>query len=231
VVGPQQDSALEVIKAKAAKIGAPLLIHGQDWQVWEENGRMAYLDKKGLLDLPLPNLIGAHQVQNAGAAIAALRALGKSDAACEAAITTAKWPARLQKLHHGPLTVAAGQAELWLDGGHNPAAGQALCEALGRLPTRATYLICGMLKTKDITGYLAPLATIAEKLFAVSIPDEMATLSAAETVSAARSIDMPAEASANVADAIAAITADDPTARILICGSLYLAGNVLRENG
>ncbi|MEE9454566.1 MAG: folylpolyglutamate synthase/dihydrofolate synthase family protein [Paracoccaceae bacterium] len=231
VVGPQQDAALEVIEAKAAKTGAPLLIHGQDWQVWEENGRMAYQDENGLLDLPLPNLIGAHQVQNAGAAIAALRALGKSDAACEAAITTAKWPARLQKLHHGPLTVAAGQAELWLDGGHNPAAGQALCEALGRLPTRTTYLICGMLKTKDITGYLAPLAAISERLFGVTIPNETATLSAAETVSAACSINMPAEEAMSVADAIVTITATNPTARILICGSLYLAGNVLRENG
>ncbi len=230
VVGPQTDAALEVIEAKAAEVGAALLIHGQQWQVWEENGRLVYQDENGLLDLPLPNLIGAHQVQNAGAAIAALRALGKNDAACEAAITTANWPARLQRLRQGPLVQAAGQAELWLDGGHNPAAGQALVEALQRLPKRPTYLICGMLNTKDITGYLAPLAKISEGLFGVSIEGETATLTASETATAAQSVGLQSAESPSVADAIATITAKDPNARILICGSLYLAGRVLREN-
>lgn len=231
VVGPQTDAALEVIEAKAAEVGAALLVHGQQWQVWEENGRLVYQDENGLLDLPLPNLIGAHQVQNAGAAIAALRALGKNEAACEAAITTANWPARLQRLRQGPLAQAAGRAELWLDGGHNPAAGQALVEALQRLQGRPTYLICGMLNTKDITGYLAPLAEISEGLYGVSIEGETATLTAAETAAAAKSVGLQSEESPSVADAIATITAKDPTARILICGSLYLAGHVLRENG
>lgn len=231
VVGPQQDAALEVIEAEAAKVGAALLIHGQHWQVWEENGRLVYQDENGLLDLPLPNLIGAHQIQNAGAAIAALRALGKNEAACEAAITTANWPARLQRLRQGPLVQAAGKAELWLDGGHNPAAGQALVEALQRLPKRPTYLICGMLNTKDITGYLAPLTGISEGLFGVSIEGEAATLKASETVAAARSVGIQSEESASVADAVNMIVSKDPTARILICGSLYLAGRVLRENG
>ena len=231
VVGPQEDAALEVIEAHAAKVGASLLIHGQHWHVWEENGRLVYQDENGLLDLPLPNLIGAHQVQNAGAAIAALRALGKNEAACEAAITTAEWPARLQRLRHGPLVQAADQAELWLDGGHNPAAGKALVEALQRLPSRPTYLICGMLNTKDITGYLAPLAEISEGLFGVSIEGEAATLVASETVAAARSIGIVSEEAQSVADAINMIVSKDPSARILICGSLYLAGRVLRENG
>ena len=231
VVGPQEDAALEVIEAVAAKVGAALLIHGQQWQVWEENGRLVYQDENGLLDLPLPNLIGAHQVQNAGAAIATLRALGKPEAACEAAITTAKWPARLQRLRQGPLVQAAGPAELWLDGGHNPAAGQALAEALQRLHNRPTYLICGMLNTKDITGYLAPLAGISKGLFGVSIEGEAATLKASETVAAARSVGIESEEALSVTDAVNAITSKDPTARILICGSLYLAGRVLRENG
>ena len=231
VVGPQPDAALEVIEAEAAKVGASLLIHGQHWHVWEENGRMVYQDENGLLDLSLPTLIGAHQVQNAGAAIAALRALGKSDAACEAAVTKTEWPARLQRLRHGPLVQAAGQAELWLDGGHNPAAGDALAEALQRLPNRPTYLICGMLNTKDITGYLAPLAEFSQALFGVSIEGEAATLQASETVAAAKSVNMTASEASSVAEAIATITAKDPTARILICGSLYLAGRVLRDNG
>ena len=231
VVGPQEDAALEVIEATAAKVGASLLIHGQHWHVWEENGRLVYQDENGLLDLPLPNLIGAHQVQNAGAAIAALRALGKNEAACEAAITTTQWPARLQRLRHGPLVQAAGQAELWLDGGHNPAAGHALVEALQRLPNRPTYLICGMLNTKDITGYLAPLAKISEGLYGVSIDGEAATLAASETVAAANSAGIKSEESQSVAGAIDMITSKNPNARILICGSLYLAGRVLRENG
>ena len=231
VVGPQEDAALEVIERQAAKVGASLLVHGQHWHVWEENGRLVYQDENGLLDLPLPNLIGAHQVQNAGAAIAALRALGKNEAACEAAITTAKWPARLQRLRQGPLVQAAGQAELWLDGGHNPAAGKALVEALQRLPDRPTYLICGMLNTKDITGYLAPLAEISQGLYGVSIEGEAATLKASETVAAARSVGMQCQESSSVAVAVNSIVAEDPTARILICGSLYLAGRVLRENG
>lgn len=231
IVGPQEDAALEVIEAQAAKVGAALLIHGQHWQVWEENGRLVYQDENGLLDLPMPNLIGAHQVQNAGAAIAALRALGKPEAAIEAAITKAEWPARLQRLRQGPLVQAAGQAELWLDGGHNPAAGQALVEALSRLPNRPTYLICGMLNTKDITGYLTPLAEIVQGLYGVSIKGETATLKASETVTAARSVNIEAEESKSVVDAVNAIISTDPTARILICGSLYLAGRVLQENG
>ncbi|MGR3573009.1 bifunctional folylpolyglutamate synthase/dihydrofolate synthase [Brevirhabdus sp.] len=232
VVGPQQDAALEVIEARAEKLGAPLLVHGQHWHVGEERGRMIYQDENGLLDLPLPSLIGAHQVQNAGTALAALRHLGADAAACEAAVLRAEWPARLQRLKSGPLVDLAERAELWLDGGHNPAAGQALAEALARLPARPTHLICGMLNTKDIGGYLRPLARSAEGLWSVSIPGEAATLSAAETAAAARAAGFAQVVEArDLATAIDGITAAQPLARILICGSLYLAGTVLRDNG
>ena len=231
VVGPQAAEGLAAIEARAARVGAPLLVHGQDWQVWEERGRLAYLDEAGLLDLPRPNLIGAHQVENAGAALAALRRLGADEAACEAAVTRADWPARLQRLRRGPLATAAGSCELWLDGGHNPAAGVALAEALGRLPTRPTHLVTGMLRTKDVEGFLRPLGARAATLTGVSIPGETATLSAEETVAAARAVGLAAEAATDVAAAIRAITARDPNCRILICGSLYLAGQVLRYNG
>lgn len=230
VVGPQEEAALEVIEDRAARLGAPLLVYAQHWHVWEERGRLIFQDEGGLLDLPLPRLIGAHQVMNAGAALAALRALGQGEAAHEAAMTSAEWPARLQRLREGPLAAAAGRAELWLDGGHNPAAGAALAEALDRLPPRPLYLICGMLKTKDVTGYMRPLAAQAEALHAVSIPGESATLSAAETAEAARSVGMNAAPADSVAQAVAEIAAAAPSARILICGSLYLAGHVLREN-
>jgi dihydrofolate synthase/folylpolyglutamate synthase len=232
VVGRQAPEALEVIAGRAARMLAPLQVEGQDWQVWEEHGRMAYLDANGLLDLPLPNLIGAHQVQNAGIALASLRALGMDEAACTAAVTGAEWPARLQRLRRGPLVEAAAGAELWLDGGHNPAAGAALAEALTRLSPRPLHLVTGMLRTKDVTGFLHPLAGLARSLHGVSIPGEAATLSAEETVAAARAAGFPeAEAAPGVAEAVAAIAAAAPGSRILICGSLYLAGRVLRDNG
>ncbi len=231
VVGPQQDEAMDVIEATAAKLGAPVFAYGQHWHVWEERGRLIYQDETGLLDLPLPALIGAHQVQNAGAAIAALRVLGFDEAACEAAVTKAEWPARMQRLRHGPLVDAADRAELWLDGGHNPAAGDALAEALTRLPERPLFMICGMLNTKDIGGYLHPLAASAQKLYAVSIPGSEATLPAEATAAAARDAGMNAVQSDDVMTAITDIVTETPNARILICGSLYLAGEILKENG
>ncbi|MGR3839868.1 MAG: bifunctional folylpolyglutamate synthase/dihydrofolate synthase [Cognatishimia sp.] len=231
VVGPQQDEALEVIEAKAASMGAPVLAYGQHWHVFEERGRLVFQDETGLLDLPLPALLGVHQIQNAGAALAVLRHLGADEAACEAAMTNAEWPARMQRLKSGPLVEAAGDAELWLDGGHNAAAGAALEALLARLPTRETHLICGMLNTKDVTGYLAPLARQASSLTAVSIPGEANTLSAADTAAAAAEVGLTASEAASVQAALEDICATTPNARVLICGSLYLAGNILRENG
>jgi dihydrofolate synthase / folylpolyglutamate synthase len=231
VVGPQAGAALDVIEARAAEVGAPLLIHGRDWTVWEEHGRMVYQDEGGLTDLPPPALIGAHQVANAGIAVAALRALGAADAACAAALREVEWPARLQRLRRGPLVEAARGAEIWLDGGHNPAAGAALAEAVGRLSPRPLHLVVGMLRTKDAAGFLRPLARIAADATAVAIPGEAATLSAEETLAAARAAGMRAEAAPDVGAAVAAIAARAPLARILICGSLYLAGRVLRDNG
>lgn len=231
IVGPQEEAGLDVIEAKAARLGAPLLIHGQHWHVAEERGRMVFQDETGLLDLPMPSLIGRHQVQNAGIAVAALRHLGFGEAECTAAVTKAYWPARLQRLRRGPLVDAAGRAELWLDGGHNPAAGEALAEALGRLPKRPTHLVCGMLNTKDIGGYLRPLATTVDSLHAVSIPGETNTLNAGETHVAAVAAGVASTVADSVLDAIRNVTETHPDARILICGSLYLAGYVLRENG
>ncbi len=233
VVGPQMPEAEAVIEHHARRLGAPLLAHGQHWHVAEERGRLIYSDETGLCDLPLPNLPGAHQVENAGAAIAALRHLDLGDTALEGAMTGAQWPARMQRLVEGPLVQAAGGAELWLDGGHNPAAGMALAQHLAELPARPTHLICGMLNTKDVAGYLAPLASVAQSLTAVSIPGEANTLPAAETARIARQCNLPASGADGVEEAIRAILkrAEGTPCRILICGSLYLAGNVLRENG
>ena len=231
IVGPQTDEGLAAIEARAARLGAPLLVFGQHWHIAEDRGRMIYQDDTGLLDLPLPNLPGPHQIQNAGAAIAALRHLGYDAEVCEAAVTQAVWPARMQRLRQGPLTEAAPRAELWLDGGHNPAGGEALAATLARMPKRPTHLICGMLNTKDIGGYLRPLARHADSLTAVSIPGELNTLPAEATQAAAHAEGLSATTAASVLDAVHRVVETDPQARILICGSLYLAGQVLRENG
>jgi dihydrofolate synthase/folylpolyglutamate synthase len=231
IVGPQEDAALDVIEARAARLGAPLHVYGQHWHVSEEAGRMVFQDEDGLLDLPLPNLPGPHQIMNAGAALMALRLLGRGEEAAEAAVSRAYWPARMQRLRSGPLVESAPKIELWLDGGHNPAAADAIAATLKRLPKRETHLICGMLNTKDIAGFMRPMAGLAESLHAVSIPGEAATLPADVTAQAARTAGLTAIVAPSVADALADIARHNPQARVLICGSLYLAGSILRENG
>lgn len=231
IITRQPDDAMEVIEARAERLGAPMLVQGQHWDAWEERGRLIYQDETGLLDLPPPALMGAHQFQNAGTAITALRHFGFGEDACEAVPTNVTWAARMQKLSHGPLIDAAPDAEFWLDGGHNAACAGTLAETLTRLPTRPTHLICGMLNTKDISGYLEPLVLHAASLTAVSIPDEVNTLPADVTAKAARDVGMDADEADSVMSAVEAILARQSDARILICGSLYLAGAILRENG
>lgn len=237
VVGPQEDAAREVIEARAAEIGAPLLIHGQDWTVRAEAGRLVYEDGGGLLDLDPPALIGAHQFENAGTAIAGLRALGFDEVACRAALADAVWPARMQRLTRGPLAerMPAG-AVLWLDGGHNAAAGVALGAMLAELGARAPaplWLITGMLDTKAAEDFFRPLAPHAAGAFTVTIPDTAAAIPAARLAERARAAGLDARPADSVAAALEAVLAEVPSAplRVLICGSLYLAGAMLRENG
>ncbi|MGR3585250.1 MAG: bifunctional folylpolyglutamate synthase/dihydrofolate synthase, partial [Pseudooceanicola nanhaiensis] len=231
VVGPQGDAALEAIEARAARLAAPLIAQGQHWHVWEERGRLIFQDETGLIDLPPPNLPGAHQFDNAGSALAALRHLGLPEEALEAAVTRAEWPARMQRLTRGPLVDSAPGIELWLDGGHNPAAGEALARHLATLPDRPTHLICGMLNTKDVAGFMRPLAPHVASLTAVSIPGEAATLTAEQTSGIAAACGIAERQAGSVAEALALIAEETPRARVLICGSLYLAGRILRENG
>ena len=231
IVGPQDDDALRVIEARAMGLSAPIVAHGQHWMIQPERDGMVFQDDHGLWDLPRPNLIGPHQIQNAGTALAALRALGATDAQARAAVTQAEWPARMQRLRHGPLVDLAAGAELWLDGGHNPAGGQALAATLAAMPARPTHLVCGMLNTKDVAGYLRPLADHAASLTAIDIPGEPNTLPATDTAAAARQVGMTAHVARDAAQAVGDLVTHSPGARILICGSLYLAGRILRENG
>lgn len=231
IVGPQDDDALRVIEARAMGLSAPIVAHGQHWMIQPERDGMVFQDDHGLWDLPRPNLIGPHQVQNAGTALAALRALGATDAQARAAVTQAEWPARMQRLRHGPLVDLAQGAELWLDGGHNPAGGQALAATLAAMPARPTHLVCGMLNTKDVAGYLRPLADHAASLTAIDIPGEPNTLPATQTADAARQVGMTAHVAQDAAQAVEQLVTRSPGARILICGSLYLAGRILRDHG
>ncbi len=237
VVGPQADAAREVIEARAAELGAPLVIHGQDWMARTEHGRLVYEDAHGLLDLDPPALRGAHQFENAGLAVAALRALGFGETACRAALADVVWPARMQRLTRGPLAERMPEgATLWLDGGHNAAAGEALAAMAAEFAARAPaplWLIAGLLDTKAVEDFLRPLAPHAEGVVAVTIPDTMAAIPAGELAARAQTAGLAAQPAESVADALDAILARTPRAplRVLICGSLYLAGSVLRDNG
>jgi dihydrofolate synthase/folylpolyglutamate synthase len=230
IITAQPDDAMEVIEARAEKLGCPMMVQGQHWNVSEERGRLIYQDETGLLDLPPPALMGAHQFQNAGTAITALRFLGFDETACEAVCTNVSWPARMQKLGKGAVTQLAIEAEFWLDGGHNAACALTLAETLTRLPKRETHLICGLMNTKDVAGYMAPLVPHAASLQAVSIPGEINTLPGPDTAKAALSAGIDATVAESVEAAIGSISKKNPHARILICGSLYLAGHVLRQN-
>ncbi|MGB0506013.1 MAG: bifunctional folylpolyglutamate synthase/dihydrofolate synthase [Pikeienuella sp.] len=229
VVAPQQDEALTVIEDVAARLGAPLTVSGQNYTCTIEDGRMVYRDETGLLDMPKPRLPGAHQVDNAGTALAALRALGIADAAVEQAPANAEWPARIQRLTDHPLArqAEAAGAELWLDGGHNAAAGEALAGHFRTLPAAPMHMICGMLDTKDPGGFLRPFAGLADALTAVDIPDSAAAIPPATLAIASQESGVPADTADGVTTAMQ-MAIDTGAKRILICGSLYLAGDVLR---
>ncbi|UFS65340.1 bifunctional folylpolyglutamate synthase/dihydrofolate synthase [Paracoccus denitrificans] len=231
IVGPQEPVAREAIEQKAERLFAPLRIARQDWDSRREGDSLIYQDEHGLMDLPLPVLPGPHQIVNAGTAIAALRELGFGHIEARAAVIEAEWPARMQRLTRGPLVEAAGACELWLDGGHNPAGGEAVAATLSAMARKPTHLVCGMLNTKDVAGYMRPLAGVAQSLTAVAIPGEPNTLPAEDTAAAAASVGLAAGTAPDALAAVQRLAADQPGARILICGSLYLAGQVLRQNG
>jgi dihydrofolate synthase/folylpolyglutamate synthase len=235
IVGPQPAEALAVIEARAAEAGVPLQIHGRDWRARRAGDRLLVETGGRTLDLPLPVLAGAHQIDNAGLAVTCALALGDlaphADAIA-AGLRTAKWPARLQRLVVGPLVdlLPAGSA-LWLDGGHNPGAAQALAESLKDRDPRPWHLIVGMLKTKDQRGFLAPLAPLARSIRTVPVPDEPASWDFLGAADWLRGSGATATPEASVDAALTALAAAQQPFRVLICGSLYLAGHVLRDNG
>jgi dihydrofolate synthase/folylpolyglutamate synthase len=229
----QDPAALVVIERTADALGAPLLVEGRDWQVTRTGQGMRFAMDGSVRDLPLPVLPGVHQVPNAGLALAAAVRLGLNPAAFAPGLVGAEWPARLQRLRTGPLVaMLPPDAELWLDGGHNPSAGQALADhAAGHWRDRPLDLIAGMLDTKDSQGFFAPLAPVVRRMRGVAIPGEPHSRSAGQVTAAAGAEGLAAKAAPDVAAALAELIATGPIGRVLICGSLYLAGTVLAENG
>ena len=235
IIGPQPSEAETVIEQRAAAIGTPLYRWQMEWRSEPSGNGMHYEGAGWQLDLPLPSLPGRHQLANAGAAIACLEQMPQFSlppAAIAEGLRHIDWPARLQRLRHGPLVdmLPAGW-ELWLDGGHNPAAGEVLAEAAVVWGDRSLYLIVGMLKTKDAAGFLAPLAPRTQALYAVTIPGEENPHPAAEIARSARAVGIAAQEAPSIEAALRDIVRQPGPARVLICGSLHFAGVVLAENG
>lgn len=240
VIGPQTDEGRAAIEYHAQKVGAPLLIFGQDFSAYEEHGHLVYQDEHGLLDLPLPKLLGRHQIDNAGIAICALRQAKMLPLETEAiarGLREVEWPARMQRLTRGPLVERLpAHGELWLDGGHNPQAGRAVAHLMADLAQNSAsplMMIVGMKDTKDAAGFFAPFKGLAAHVETVAIPDDPACLSPGALVEAARAGGLDAMPAASVDEAMSRVLAraGGTPPRILICGSLYLAGTILAENG
>jgi dihydrofolate synthase/folylpolyglutamate synthase len=243
IVGPQADEARAVIETEAEHLDAPLFAWGQEFMAHEEHRRMVYQDDQGLIDLPMPRLAGAHQIINAAMAIATLRRLKQfdvTDRAVEDGLMSVEWPARLQRVTRGPLVSAApAGSEIWLDGAHNPHGARALAHAMADMEDRnprPLYMICGMLQTKDAQMFFQAFRGLARCVTTVSIPGDAASQGAGQLYDAAHAAGLDAYPATSVEDAMLQIEgrsalSDSSTApRILICGSLHLAGFILREN-
>jgi dihydrofolate synthase/folylpolyglutamate synthase len=236
VLAPQLPDAQAVLEARARAVGAPLFRAGQEWRAEPTaTGSLLYLGRRWRLDLPPPRLLGRHQYDNAGTAIACLDRLDGFALDAEtlsAGLLGAEWPARLQRLERGPLAEALPPGvELWLDGGHNQAGGEALAKVAEDWRDRPLALVFGMLQSHDAAAFLLPLAPFVESIEAVTIPGQANSLAADASVAAAEALGLPATAHPDVGSAVAAAADAVPGGRVLICGSLYLAGSVLAENG
>lgn len=240
ICAEQPPEALVVIEQIAKRARAPLHAATEGWHVNVEHGRLVYYDERGLLDLSAPRLFGRHQFDNAGLAIATLRAIDSlklEPSAFEQGIARAEWPARMQRLTSGALVAAAPHdSEIWLDGGHNPDGGRVIAAALGDLEERVSrplVVIVGMMGNKDAGGFLANFAGLTRHIIAVKIPDQDNAMAPEVLADAARQLGMRVETALSVEAALRSVAklAYEVPPRILITGSLYLAGHVLTENG
>jgi len=231
ICGPQRPEAETVLLETARRHHAPTWLHRRDWTVRPEDDGFSVQLQSDRQHYPSPSLRGAYQIENAGLAVAAARHLGLPRAAIEAGLRQARWPARLQPITSGSLVVPLHRGqEIWLDGGHNPAAGEALAMSLPELTRgRPLDLVVGMLASKDLTAFLAPLCAQIDRLVAIAVPDELSSRDPQEIATIAEGMGLEASASLDVERAVAVLAKSRPGPRvILICGSLYLAGHVLK---
>jgi dihydrofolate synthase/folylpolyglutamate synthase len=229
--GAQDPAAFAEVAAIAAAQGAPLLARGRDWTSGLTAGGLRYADARGALDLPPPGLPGPHQADNAGIAIAALRAWNPSwltDMAIARGVAAAEWPARLQRLKGALARMLPDGFEMWLDGGHNAGAGVALAQHLATWRDRPLHLVVGMKKGKASEEFLRPLIPFATTLTAVAEPGQHLAMAVEDIVAASGGAARPGP---TVAEALARIGREGPPGRVLVCGSLYLAGEVLKADG
>jgi len=240
ICAEQPPEAMAAIEQQAKRLRAPLHSAGQQWHVNVERGRLVYQDDRGLMDLAAPKLFGRHQFDNAGLAIASLRAQNAfriEPAAFEAGIVNAEWPARMQRLASGALVEQGPQGcEVWLDGGHNAEGGRVAAAALGDLEERVSrplVVIVGMMANKDASAFLANFAGLTRHIIAVRIPDRDNAMPPDRLADAARALGMRVEILGSVEAALHSLArlAYEVPPRILITGSLYLAGHVLAANG
>jgi dihydrofolate synthase/folylpolyglutamate synthase len=229
-IGDQASGAAAVLQALAREVGAPVMMRGHQWHVHAQGRGFRYTDARGALVLPPASLPGMHQLDNAGVAIAALRAsgLGLPDQAFVRGIGHAQWPARLQLLHGRLAALLPAGWELWLDGGHNPGAGAMLAEHLEDWSDRPVHLVVGMKQAKDSEEFLRPLLPRAATVWAVAEADQHDARPVEAIVAASGGVARPGP---HVADALRTLAAEPGPARVLICGSLYLAGEVLKQDG
>jgi dihydrofolate synthase / folylpolyglutamate synthase len=236
VLGRQRDEGRDVLVRRAALLGITPIIMGEDFDGRAEDGRLVYQDQDGLLDLPPPALLGPHQFDNAALAIAAVRHFGLpvSEADIAAGLRSVDWPARLMPLEGTLPGLLPQGSEIWLDGGHNAHGAAALSAALREIDARRPLplvMIVGMMNTRKPADFFAPFAGMAQKVFGLTIPGEPNAHPAQAIVTGAEAAGLPAEVSKSILNALAAVTEAGTPARVVFCGSLYLAGHVLHQNG
>lgn len=237
VISDQESDVLDILRSRARELRAPLLVYGEDFRSFEQSGRLVYETDDEVLDLPLPALVGRHQVVNAATSVAAalhlMPVVGITQEGIAKGLRTVTWPARMQRLGTGRLAAIAGpEAELWLDGGHNPAGGAAMAQTIADLEDKSAKpltLVVGMLGHKDAENFLKPFVGLAGNLIAVPIPGaHEKPFDPADLAALATSLGFRAETAPDVPSALQRIAKRRTGAhRILVTGSLYLAGSVL----
>ncbi|MBU1174176.1 MAG: bifunctional folylpolyglutamate synthase/dihydrofolate synthase [Alphaproteobacteria bacterium] len=236
VIGRQPDEALDVIDAEAARLGVVPFVAGRDFDGYGQRGRLVYQDENGLVDMPEPALAGPFQFDNAALAIAAARhfSLPVSEADIARGMRAVTWPARMQPLRTGKLRdLLPPGHELWLDGGHNEAGGAVLADALSALQARnprPLVMIMGTFANKDARGYLRHFARLKPQMLTLRIPGERASWTARQLAEFAGELGFAAKPTRGISSALTEAARVDK-ARVVICGSLHLAGHVLGRNG